>query len=298
MKIDFHSIIGSIKAAPRAVTIPAAVFVSVLVLALGAGLMKRAPATPTVRTAPAAKVSTPSASAPAATPAAPPATSPSSIAPADPLAAAGVDPQSMKVVLPGIPAPAGVAEQRAAYTLEAAQVSGFGSEVGAYMTLGSQLVEARASSFGSLPVSTLATVIPDSSRVRESWAFWFNVAHAGEHLLALKTNAAGAVLIDGQARPAVDIDNYGREANGVASVELGAGWHQVTVRMEHRSSARAGEYTASLFVRGPGESAPVSIIPAAVDTKISAAPAASSAAASAPAAVTTATQAQAPAVSQ
>lgn len=297
MNPTIQNVSDKIRTAPRAVTIPAGLFCAILVLAGVAAMTprkhagvaqpppriaQRAPATVS-RPKPPVAIHAPAPSAPAAASPATAAPAPAPAKAATAAAAPAIDLGSMAIVIPGVEQPLNLKPQRARYAIKAQQRVGYG-RYGPPVGVGSATVEARTSAFGSLPAEALNSGLPSEGRVEETWTFWIRVADQGAHAFALRIDsgvATASLMIDAQTKPVVQVQSYGTGVEtGVGAVELGTGWHTITVRLTH-SISQPGSVSASLFARGPNDSAPHSILPFAVDAS-AAKPASAASAASAP----------------
>ncbi len=128
-------------------------------------------------------------------------------------------------------------------------------------------------SWSTLPGKELQSIAPTTDYIRDTWTFWVQIEHPGEHTLVLRLSNGPAkpatVTIDGSASPAITTtyecgawSGCGPAATAMATVGLAAGWHQVTVEItEH---ATDGATTAELYMRSPTEDLPTAIVPFAV----------------------------------
>jgi hypothetical protein len=266
---DTNDTLNRLRGLPRAVLLPIAGFVIAAALITAVGFSragKRAPG-------PSAATS----GATAAQPAAPAAKAQATLPVATPAASAPA-----VVILPGTPKPNGLQPQRAMYSIAVAQQRAGFNKWSTPIPIGGGDVEARASSFGSLPVPSLNSTLP-AGRATEAWTFQFLVQHEGQHVFLLRLTAKGygaadaTVAIDGQAVSVASADRDHLTAAGTA--DLGAGWHQVVVTLDHviNADSKPGSASATLFVRGPDASAPRSVVPYAQAPAASAPAVASSA---------------------
>ena len=271
MKIDVVKIKELIVHAPLHFLIPAIVLVLVLGLA-GVRLIwfsHRAPVAPLVasQAAPAPAASVPAAKL-AAVPTSAPATPAVSAATSSGTAQANA--LMVEPPMPGVPAPEGLVEGKALYTLESSPAQA-GDVKPTWSEVGHKLVDARAASFQTLSVKDLDSLLPSSGQVRESWSFWVRVGEAGDWVAAVKAggyyHSSVTVQIDGLDIPALNAQPWNNVVNVVSPIRLGSGWHQVTIRFSQtiRQDPATMHGTAELFWRGPADAAPTAIIPGAVD---------------------------------
>lgn len=170
----------------------------------------------------------------------------------------------LTLILPAQTPPAGLTAGRAAYTLDSAPFAdASGSTPGAWTRVGAATVQASTSAFGSRPDKGLDAVTPGSGFLRESWTYWLQLQHDGQHVVAIRSDAGydstAAVVIDDQPKPVVQVAGAGTEQTALGSVDLAAGWHRLTLVLVRRAGDARPE--VDLFVRGPAASAPVSFVP-------------------------------------
>jgi len=269
MKLDIDKIKDRVSHAPKYVWIPIIVLALVSVLA-GVRLVwfgNRAPVAPIIaqQPSPVQAVSAPAAAMPTSVktaPAAPVSTaSTTAIAPAQ---AVMVEPPT-----PGIAEPPGLAKMKVLYTLESANSPASGVQA-TWTEVGHKLIDSRSASFQTLTVKELDTLLPSTGQVREIWSFWVEVGAAGDWTAALKAGgyyqSVVSVQIDGLDVPALTARPWNDVANVVVPLRLGTGWHQVAIRFTQqiRQDPALMHGTAEVFWRGPTDTQPVAIIPAAV----------------------------------
>lgn len=171
------------------------------------------------------------------------------------------------VVYPGLTAPDDLASGRAVYAVDAAPMITYGN-YGPWVAVGSSGVVQSTTSFSSLPVTAFAAGLPSIGKVRETWTFWTHAQAAGAHVFALRADspehAVSELRVDGQGRAAVSVEADGGAQTSIGQVDLGAGWHTLTLVVEHSSRLGPSAVVTSIFMRGPDESAPVTFTPFAL----------------------------------
>jgi len=270
MKFDFEKIKDRIVHAPLYYLIPAIVLVLVLVLAIARLIWFD-------QSVPIAKVASPQSSpalavnVPVAKPAVPTNTP---ITPAVPAVTSSVSAQESALMVepptPGLAEPAELAPMKALYTLESAPAPGINAQP-AWTEIGHKLIDARTANFQTLDERDLGVMIPASGLLRESWTFWVRAQGDGNWVTALKAGGyyqtTVTVQVDGRDVPALTARPWNNLLNTIATLRLGSGWHQVTIRFDQqiRQDQALMHGTAELFWRGPADASPVAIIPSAID---------------------------------
>lgn len=271
LKIDIEKIKEWITHAPLHFLIPAVVLVLVVLLA-GVRIVwfnHRAPVVPVAATkAPPA----PAVSVPVAKPVAVPTSTPS--AASAPVATSSVATQANALMVeppkPGVAAPAGLLPMKALYTLESSPSPALNAQP-AWSELGHKLLDANAASFQTVNVKSLDGLMPSSGLVRETWSFWTQVRSAGSWVVALKAGgyyqSVVTVQVDGRDVSALAVHPGNDVVNAVATLKLGGGWHQVTIKFTQQiyQNRELLHGTAELFWRGPTDAQPVVIVPSFVD---------------------------------
>lgn len=170
------------------------------------------------------------------------------------------------VVYPGLTAPDDLASGRAAYAVDATPMITYGT-YRQWVAVGSSGVAQSTTSFSSLPVPALAASLPSAGKVRETWTFWTLAQADGAYVFALSLDspehAIAEIRVDGQGKAAISIESDGgAEQTSLGQVDLGEGWHSLSLTLTHSSRYRTpAAVTASVFERGPNESTPVTFTP-------------------------------------
>lgn len=270
--MDISQIVNRVKAVPRAILFPGAVLAFVVVAAIGRLIFSGGPAPASAPRSVAAP--TTAASATALTQPAQPAQQ------SAPVSSAVVAADMTAPPLPSVPAPAGLVEGRAAYTIETAPRIPLMSNQKelVWTVVGGSVIEARSVFFETLPVKALADLLPSGGFARETWSFWVQAPQTGEYSTVLKAGGywgSGALVeVDGRRADALAVDLQNDVRTAVSTFRLEQGWHQVTVQFvqglsEYRDRLHG---SAEVFWRGPDDQAPVSIMPFSVDPKAQPAP--------------------------
>ena len=170
------------------------------------------------------------------------------------------------VVFPALTPPAGLTSGRAEYTIAGAAWLDFG-KYGEFSTIGSVGVPSSTTSFSSLPIPHLSAYLQARGLARESWLLWTRVTVPGEQTFVIQlrapAHAVAALHVDGLSAPVVSLDNLGSAGHqtGLGRINLGKGWHTLTLSVTHSASEPPASTRVDVFMRGPDEASPTNFTP-------------------------------------
>lgn len=206
-------------------------------------------------------------------------TSPTAAASTADAASAAIAPVSL--MLPAQPAPANLVQGTSIRTLSVAPMSpNFTEDLPTAWTLVAEVVEQTpTASWKTAPGKALAEFMPFNGFINHTWTMWIHVANNGAYTLVFRQlqfpARSATVTIDGAASPAIDaprggchFDPCGPIIAAIATANLAAGWHQITVQIIQRADDDSA--VADLYLRGPADQMPVGIVP--FGTAVKAAP--------------------------
>ena len=193
--------------------------------------------------------------------------------PATPASPAGASPAHASsmvlptgpITLPPQPVPAGLMPGHAQIALASAP-----DQQSPWTSLGAAVVASPTASLTTRAPRALSAVAPSSGIVRYRWRGWFDAPTAGTYTMAasISGGAVGALdlRVDGAASPVLDMRRlcglWGNcpttATTGAGSVALAAGWHQVEATIKTDAGSKAD---ITLYMRAPGDGAPVVLVP-------------------------------------
>ncbi len=218
-------------------------------------------------------------SAPASSPA------PGGAASATPAAASGAGAGPANVVIPGQSVVPGLVPQSMSYLLQTQD-----PQTHTWTNIGDTKLDARMASFTTTVPNTLAEFAPSDGLVRDTWTFYYQQPVDGEDTFNLqlhgRSDLDASVAIDDSQDAQLTVQLRGGNmymdappASGSHKIDLGAGWHKITVAFDHQVNRQVHvSATGALSVLTPGISTPQALIPSTIDPTLAAQQAAAKAA--------------------